>query len=124
MDESKPDNKMRFSTKAGLTLGAAFIGIPQLMQVKDFFMGEQRVTNERIETTMKESFARLENKLDKHIDDETVKHMRIRDLGREELGQAEARCEKNSDKIEARVSNLEAYILNKHAVRKSPAEGG
>lgn len=121
MDEAP---KMKTSTKAVIGVTAIFAAIPQLRDLKDFLTGDQKVTNERLEKTMNEGFARLDQKITKHVDDDLVVHRRIRDLDREDVQSAESRCEKRSDKIDDRVSNLEVYAFKTNGARKRANEGG
>lgn len=121
MDEAP---KMKVSTKALIGVAAALAAIPQLRDLKDFILGDQKVTNERLEKTMNESFARLEQKITKHVDDDIVVHRRLRDLDREDIQLAEARCEKRSDKVDERISNLEVYAFKLTGTRKRSNEGG
>lgn len=92
-----------------MTAAMALLAIRPLMDMKEFIVGEQVVTNARIEATMKESFARLENKIDKHVEDEVTTHRRMHDLWDSQIAAAEGRCEKRSDKTEDRIQNLEVY---------------
>lgn len=121
MDETP---KMKTSTKAFIGFAAIFAAIPQLRDLKDFIIGDQKVTNERLEKTMNEGFARLDQKITKHVDDDLVVHRRIRDLDRNDLDSVEARCEKRGDKIDERVSNLEVYAFKITGTRKRANEGG
>lgn len=105
-DEVSPNN-MRKTTKAAIGFSMAMLAIGPLKDLKEFILGDQQVTNARIEQTMKESFAALDQKLTKHMDDDQIVHRRIRDLDRDDLAALEVRCEKRSDKVEQRVSNLE-----------------
>lgn len=111
-DEVPKPNGMRKTTKAAITFGSILLSIGPLKEAKQFIMGDQIVTNQRLETTMKESFASLEKKLDKHIDDDSVVHRRLRDLSREDDVALEARCEKHTDKVEARVDTIAELLLN------------
>lgn len=110
MDEAPIKPKLN-KTTAGIALVAALAAIPQLRVMKDFLMGDQKVTNERLETTMKESFLRLEAKIDRLQDEATSTHRRMRDIWHDEVVTAESRCEKLADRIDGRVSNIEGYIF-------------
>lgn len=111
MDEIPKPNGMRKTTAAAFGTLALIAAVPQLKMLKEFFMGEQIVTNERIERTMNDSFKRLESKLDRHLEDDVVTHRRMHDLWTAEVHDSMLVCEKQSDKVEGRVSNLERYAF-------------
>lgn len=110
-DEPKPGAVIPKRATVIMTAAMALLSVRPLMDLKEFVVGEQVVTNARIETTMKESFARLENKIEKHLEDEVSTHRRMHDLWDSQIAASEGRCEKHSDKVEDRIQNLETYAF-------------
>lgn len=110
-DSATPPNTTRKTTKVAMATAFSLLAIRPLMDLKDFILGEQMVTNARIETTMKESFTRLELKMDKHVEDETSTHRRMHDLWDTQIAATEARCEKREDKADERILNLESFAM-------------
>jgi hypothetical protein len=88
---------------------AAIVSIGQLRELKEFFVGDTDATIARIETQQKEGFARLEKIIKDSNEDFVDRLRRSRDIAIAENTAVEMRCDKRSDRIETRISNLEIF---------------